>query len=177
MRVMGVLSAVLLASYAGMALAQDVSPASGAAAQAAPAGRAAEAPIDGLVRKDPYTVALTLPGKHMAHGVDAGPDLLLNDFEFEGQPVMTDKLHFKQLAPGVVEITSLAYSVGDWRFRVRDAGNYYGLGERFDTLNHSHTIVMNSSQDNAGCEGIVDLSADPVFHEHDGLWALAGYDV
>jgi alpha-D-xyloside xylohydrolase len=172
MRVMGVLSAVLLASYAGIALAQDVSPASGAAAQAAPTGRAAEASIDGLVRKDPYTVALTLPGKHMAHGVDAGPDLLLNDFEFEGQPVMTDKLHFKQLASGVVEITSLAYSVGDWRFRVRDAGNYYGLGERFDTLNHSHTIVMNSSQDNAGSKGSTTYQPIPFFMSTTGygLW-------
>jgi alpha-D-xyloside xylohydrolase len=172
MRVMEVLSAVLLASLTGMAFAQDVSPGSGASAQAAPTGRAAEAAIDGLVRRDPYTVALTLPGKHMAHGIDAGPDLLLNDFEYEGNPVRTDKLHFKQLAPGVVEITSVAYSVGDWRFRVRDAGNYYGLGERFNTLNHAHTIVMNSSQDNANAKGSTTYQPIPFFMSTTGygLW-------
>ncbi len=147
MRVMGVLSAVLLASYAGMVLAQDVSPASGAAAQAAPAGRAVEAPIDGLVRKDPYTVALTLPGKHMAHGVDAGPDLLLHDFEFEGEPVTTDKLHFKQLAPGVVEITSLAYSVGDWRFRVRGCGELLRAGR---ALRHAESCAHDRDELLAG---------------------------
>ena len=78
-------------------------------------------------------------------------------FRLKAQPVTTNKLHFKEIAPGVVEITSVAYSVGIWQFLVRDAANYYGLGERFDTLNHAHTVVKNASQDNADCEGIGDL--------------------
>jgi alpha-D-xyloside xylohydrolase len=138
------------------------------AQEAAPAGTATvaktvEAPIDGLVRKDPYTVALTLPDKH---------ELLVRDFEFEGETVATDKLHFKQLAPGVFEITSLAYSVGDWRFRVTDSANYYGLGERFNTLNHARTVVMNSSQDNARAKGATTYKPVPFFMSTTGygLW-------
>ena len=46
----------------------------------------------------------------------AGPDLVLHDFSFNGGPVTTNKLHFKELAPGVVEITSMAYSVGTGSF-------------------------------------------------------------
>src|SRR5580693_8620457 len=87
-------------------------------AQDAPPARAAEAPVDGLVRRDSYAVALTLPGKRVGPGVDQGPELLVNSFEFNGETVTTDKLHFKQLSAGVVEITSVAYSVGNWRFRV-----------------------------------------------------------
>ena len=81
---------------------------------AAPAGRAAEVPVDGLVWKDVYSVALTVPGKQAGPGVDAGPELVVKNFEFNGDAVTTDKLHFKQLAPGVVEIASVAYSVGNW---------------------------------------------------------------
>ncbi len=103
--------------------------------------------MTGLVRQDAGTLALTLPAKA---GSATPRKLLLYDFEFEGAPVRTDKLHFKQLAPGVIEITSLAYMVGEWRVRLRDNASYYGLGEHFDTLNHAHTIVKNASQDNPG---------------------------
>ena len=139
---------------------------------AAPAGRAAEVPVDGLVRKDVYSVALTVPGKQAGPGVDAGPELVVKNFEFNGDAVTTDKLHFKQLAPGVVEIASVAYSVGNWRFRVRDAANYYGLGERFDTLNHAHTVVMNSSQDNGHAKGSSTYKPIPFFMSTTGygLW-------
>jgi len=89
----------------------------------------------------------------MAPGIDPGPELLLGDFEFEGSTVPTSKIHLKQLGPGVFEVSSVAYMVGYWRFRVRDAGNYYGLGEHFDTLNHTHTVVRNSSTDNARAKG------------------------
>jgi len=99
------------------------------------AGRPAEAAVVGLARKDADTVALTLPGSELLH-----------DFEVDGVPVRTSKLHFKQTVPGVVEITSLAYPGASWRFHVRDAGNYYGLGERPDALNHARTIVMNAME-------------------------------
>jgi alpha-D-xyloside xylohydrolase len=152
---------VALVTGSGVMAAQDASPAAGAASAAT--ARTVEAPVDGLVRKDSYTVALTLPGKH---------ELLVQGFEFEGETVSTDKLHFKQLAPGVVEITSLAYSVGDWRFRVADSANYYGLGERFDTLNHARTVVMNSSQDNGIAKGASTYKPVPFFMSTTGygLW-------
>jgi alpha-D-xyloside xylohydrolase len=132
----------------------------------APVARAAESPVDGLVRKDAYAVGLTLPeARH-------GGELVLRDFEFEGEVVPTNKLHLKQLSPGVVEITSLAYSVGEWRFRVRDLANYYGLGEHFDTLNHAHTVVMNGSEDNAGAKGSSAYKPVPFFMSTTGygLW-------
>ncbi|HEY6414406.1 MAG TPA: TIM-barrel domain-containing protein [Edaphobacter sp.] len=162
MRMMLVLVALVMGS--GMMMAQETVPAAGTSPVAPTvAARTVEAPIDGLGRKDSYTVALTLPGKR---------ELLVRDFEFEGETVSTDKLHFKQLAPGVLEITSLAYSVGDWRFRVTDSANYYGLGERFNTLNHARTVVMNSSQDNAIAKGSSTYKPIPFFMSTTGygLW-------
>ena len=49
-------------------------PASGAAQTGvpAPAGRVVEAAVPGLVRRDLYTVALTLPDKRMGHDVEVG---------------------------------------------------------------------------------------------------------
>jgi alpha-D-xyloside xylohydrolase len=160
---------VLLFAAATSAVAQDVSP---AAPAQAPAARTAEAPVEGLVRRDPNTVALTLPGKHMGPGIDAGPELLVGDFEFEGSTVPTSKVHLKQLSPGVFEVSSVAYMVGYWRFRVRDAGNYYGLGEHFDTLNHSHTVVRNSSTDNGHAKGTATYKPMPFYMSTTGygLW-------
>ena len=147
---------------------------------AAPAGRAAEAPIEGLARTDARTVSLTLPVNHPAvleatgstPGGVVSPVLQLHDFEFEGGVVPSDKLHLKQLAPGVIELTSTAYSVGNWTFRVKDTANYYGLGERFNTLNHSHTIVKNSSEDNAIAKGSGTYQPVPFYMSTTGygLW-------
>jgi alpha-D-xyloside xylohydrolase len=171
MRMMMVVAAV--AVLAGSTLAQGVgSQPVGSQPVDPQAGRAVEAPVEGLVRKSAEAVALTLPGKHFGRGIDPGPELLVEGFEFEGEAVPTSKLHFKQLSPGVVEITSVAYSVGDWRFRVRDAANYYGLGERFNTLNHARTIVKNSSQDNGIAKGSATYQPIPFYMSTTGygLW-------
>jgi alpha-D-xyloside xylohydrolase len=103
-----------------------------------------EPPVEGFVRKDRDTVTLALA---------EGKTLTLHDFDFNGDPVDTAKLHLHQLSPGVYEISSLAYSVGYWRFRVNDAADYFGLGEHFDTLNHAHSIVQNLSMDNGRRKG------------------------
>ena len=154
----------------------------GAWAQATTAAtpRVAEAAIDGLVRQDAHTIALTLPVNHTVTVEPTGsipggvvsPVLQLHDFEFEGSGVPSDKLHFKQLAPGVIEITSTAYTVGNWMFRVADVANYYGLGERFNTLNHSHTIVKNSSEDNGIAKGTGTYQPVPFYMSTTGygLW-------
>ena len=169
---------------AALCLAVDVLAQSGDVPQTAvPAARAAEAAVAGLVRRDLYTVAWTLPGKQVEHAVDSGPELLIEDFEFDGEAVPVSKLHFKQLSPGVVEMTSVAYSVGNWRFRVRDRANYYGLGERFDALNHAHTVVKNLSQDNADAKGSSSYKPMPFFLSTTGygLWvdttAEASFDM
>jgi alpha-D-xyloside xylohydrolase len=130
-----------------------------------------EAPISGLVRLNGDAIAFTVPGMKPMHPTDAGP-LLLHDFEFDDSPVSTSKLHLKELAPGVLEISSVAYQVGVWHFQVHDAANYYGLGEHFDTLNHAHTIVHNISEDNGGPKGTSTYKPIPFFMSTTGygLW-------
>jgi alpha-D-xyloside xylohydrolase len=140
-----------------------------------------EAPVEGFVRRDDNSVVLTLPRKQPAAVLEASgsrpagavaSELVLHDFGFEGTLVPTSKLHLKQLAPGVVEITSVAYSVGEWQFLVHDAANYYGLGERFNTLNHAHTIVKNASQDNGAAKGASTYKPVPFFMSTTGygIW-------
>jgi alpha-D-xyloside xylohydrolase len=151
---------------AGVAAAQDVG------GQEIPEGtrvvRVPEVPVDGLVRRDARTVAFALAGKTAA----GAAEVLLHDFDFNGDPVGTDKVHLRQVAPGVVEITSVAYEVGYWRFYVRDAASYFGLGERFDTLDHAHTVVKNLSMDDEGVKGGSTYKPIPFFMSTSGygMW-------
>jgi len=146
----------------------------GATSAAAPAKAATyprpagEAAIDSFARTDAESVDMTIP----AAGDAAAVDVLLHDFSFEDAPVATSKLHLKQLSPGVYEITSLAYHVGDWEFHIHEReGSYYGLGEHFNTLDHAHEIVRNLSQDNAGPKGSGTYKPVPFF------MSLKGYGV
>ncbi len=125
------------------------------------AGSAASISLQGT-----NTVTFSFPGK------DGTVSLPLFDFRFDGDDVPNGKLHIKLLAPGVYEITSLAYTVGTWEFRVADNSSYYGLGERFNTLDHAHTIVKNSSLDNGGPKGSSTYQAIPFFMSLKGygLW-------
>jgi len=169
----GVVIAAMAASLVSGASAQtqDVSPAPPPQSPVmAQSGRTPEVPVEGLVRKDAYSVALTLPGSGSSSV--SGQELVLSDFEFEGDRVHTGKLHFRQLSPGVVEITSIAYKVGYWQFHVHDSANYYGLGERFNALNHSHTVVRNSSTDNGHAKGDATYKAMPFYMSTTGygLW-------
>jgi alpha-D-xyloside xylohydrolase len=146
--------------------------------------RAAVGPVEGLARQDADTVAWTLVGKAAAAEKSeaaasgsgaagaAAAKLLVHDFDFNGEPVGTDKVHLRQVAPGVVEITSVAWEVGYWRFEVRDAASYFGLGERFDVLDHAHTVVKNLSMDNAGVKGSSSYKPIPFFMSTTGygLW-------
>jgi alpha-D-xyloside xylohydrolase len=161
------LAALGLALVASAGMAQDVTPE--ALPGATRVARAPEAAVGGLVRRDADSVALTLAGKADA---SAQAGLLVHDFDFNGEPVGTDKVHLRQVAPGVVEITSVAYAVGYWRFQVRDAASYFGLGERFDTLDHAHTVVRNLSTDNAGVKGTSSYKPIPFFMSTTGygLW-------
>ncbi len=122
-----------------------------------------EPPIDGFVRKDADHVVLTLPG---------GKALVLHDFDFNGDPVDTSKLHLRLKSPGVYELESLAWDVGYWRFYVTDAASYYGLGEHFDTLDHAHTVVHNLSIDTPGSKGSATYKPMPFFMSTTGygLW-------
>jgi alpha-D-xyloside xylohydrolase len=53
----------------------------------------------------------------------------------------------RQLATGVTEVTLDAPAAGEWSFAVADESSYFGFGERFDRLNHAHTILRNASRD------------------------------
>ena len=146
------------------------------AGQPAPAdgqrsARPVEAPVAGMTRRDPATIAISLEAAK-ADETARLQELLLHGFSFDGDAVTTNKLHFKQLAPGVLEVTSLAYSLGEWQFLLRDRGNYYGLGERFDTLNHAHTVVRNASMDNGDAKGASTYKPMPFFMSTSGygLW-------
>ena len=106
-----------------------------------------------------------------ASATAAAIEVALQGFAFDDVPVETTKLHLKQLAPGVYEITSLAYHVGEWQFRISDSSSYYGLGERFNSLNHAHETVRNLSQDNPGPKGGSTYKPVPFFV------SLKGYGV
>jgi alpha-D-xyloside xylohydrolase len=159
--------AIGLVLQIGAARAQDVEEMPGAT-RVVPVP---QLPVAGLVKRDGQTVAFALPGK--TAGADGrGAELLVHDFDFNGDPVGTDKVHLRQVAPGVVEITSVAYEVGYWHFEVRDKASYYGLGERFDTLDHAHTVVKNLSMDNEGVKGESTYKPIPFFMSTTGygLW-------
>ena len=157
--------ALALTLGAGCAAAQDVEQLPGATHVV----RAPEVPVDGLVKLNADSVAFTMAGKTPG---TAGAQLLVHDFDFNGDPVTTDKVHLRQVAPGVVEITSVAWEVGYWRFYVSDAASYFGLGERFDALDHTHTVVKNLSVDNAGVKGTSTYKPIPFFMSTTGygLW-------
>ncbi len=127
--------------------------------------------MDGLTRRDADNVALALT-RVQPSSSPALTDLLLHGFEFDGNIVDTSKLHFKRLSPTAVEITSVAYSVGEWRFLVRDHADYFGFGEHFDTLNRAHTIIKNASQDNGGPKGSSTYKPMPFFMSTSGygMW-------
>ncbi len=144
---------------------------SNAQATPAPAQRRPEAPVEGVTRRDSDTVAAALPGAQPSSN-SAVNELLLHSFEFDGNPVDSGKLHFRRLSPTSVEITSVAYSLGEWRFLVRDHASYFGLGEHFDTLNRAHTIVKNASQDNGAAKGSSTYKPMPFYMSTSGygLW-------
>ena len=158
----------LLSGAASRSEAQGGTAPAGSASVAAQPPRI-EAPIDGAVRRDADSVVVKLLRNP---GMNGAAELVLHGFTFNGDPVLTNKLHLKQLAPGVIEVTSLAYSLGDWEFSVTDRAEIYGLGEHFDTLNHAHTVVRNASQDNGGAKGTSTYKPMPFFMSTSGygLW-------
>jgi len=167
----GIVWALVLVLGSGLAAAQDVTNEN--LAGASRVQRAAEVAVPGLDRRDANTVGFTLSRPAaLPDSTRPATELLLHDFSFNGDPVTTDKMHLRQVAPGVVEVTSVAWEVGYWRFHVRDAASYYGLGEHFDVLDHAHTIVKNLSLDNPGVKGSSTYKPMPFYMSTSGygLW-------
>jgi alpha-D-xyloside xylohydrolase len=67
------------------------------------------------------------------------------------------------LAAGVSEISIDAQAVGEWEFDLGDDSSYFGLGERFDCLNHAHSIVRNGSRDAGNAKGANTYQPVPFF--------------
>jgi alpha-D-xyloside xylohydrolase len=88
-------------------------------------------------------------------GAAGTPDsLALDRFLWNGKPLTAaNQLSVKQLSPGVNEITAGSKTPGEWEFDLADQGSFFGFGERFDRLDHAHTIIHNSSMDSAGSKG------------------------
>jgi hypothetical protein len=94
-----------------------------------------------LTQRDANTVAFAVPGFRPGRNSDGSSTLLLHGVSFEGAGVPASRLHIKELSDGVFELTGEAPTVGIWKFALNDAADgYFALGERFDSLNHSHQI-------------------------------------
>src|ERR1035438_5378257 len=100
--------------------------------------------------------------------------ITLDHFLFNGQPFTdaTNAMRTRQLAAGVGEVSIDALSVGEWEFDLGDDSSYFGLGERFDRLNHAHSIIRNGSRDAGNAKGISTYQPVPFFMSLRGygLW-------
>jgi alpha-D-xyloside xylohydrolase len=118
-------------------------------------------------------VEFAVPGYKAGRNAQPATSLLLHGFTFEGQTVPAASLHLQQLSEGVYELTGSAANVGNWRFAINDAADgYYGLGERFNELNHAHQMIRNGSQDNGGPKGSATYKPIPFYLSTTGygLW-------
>jgi alpha-D-xyloside xylohydrolase len=136
------------------------------------AGAQTTQPASGLtLRAD--AVEFAVPGYKAGRNAAPATSLLLHGFTFEGQTIPAGNLHLQQLSEGVYELTGSAAAVGNWHFSVNDAADgYYGLGERFNELNHTHQIIRNGSQDNGGPKGSATYKPIPFYLSSTGygLW-------
>jgi alpha-D-xyloside xylohydrolase len=121
-----------------------------------------------VVTSGPVELRFTFPG---ARG--RAESMTLDRFLLNGQPVTAaNRLQVRQLAAGVNEITAQSPAVGDWEFDLADGSGYYGFGERYDRLNHAHSIVQNASRDASDAKGLSTYQPVPFFMSLRGygLW-------
>lgn len=78
--------------------------------------------------------------------------LQFTSFMFQGRSLPASAIARRDLAPGVHELTNSEQLVGEFEFHIRDTSDYYGFGERFNTLNQAHHIVENASRDVVGAK-------------------------
>jgi len=95
----------------------------------------------------------------------------LGDFQIDGRPPAAAP-RVRQLSAGIVEVVLDAQAPGEWSFAVADNSSYFGFGERFDRLNHVHTILKNASRDVADDKGSLSYQPIPFFMSLRGygLW-------
>ena len=95
----------------------------------------------------------------------------LDRFALYGRPARSDP-RVRPLAEGATEITIESAQPGEWSFAIADNSAYFGFGERFDRLNHAHTILKNASRDVVGVKGSVTYQPIPFYMSLRGygLW-------
>ncbi|HEY4361321.1 MAG TPA: TIM-barrel domain-containing protein [Bryobacteraceae bacterium] len=96
---------------------------------------------------------------------------MLDRFLLDGSAVEQKTLQVKTLSPGVHEVTAEAPAIGEWEFAVKDLSNYYGFGERFDRLDHVHSVLHNETRNTVGVKGNDTYKPVPFF------MSLRGYGV
>jgi len=118
-------------------------------------------------------VEFAVPGYRPGRQGAPATGVRLHDVTFEGQSFPANRLRLQQLSEGVYELTGDADRVGNWRFALKDAADgYYGLGERFNELNHTHQVIRNGSQDNGAAKGSATYKPIPFYLSTTGygLW-------
>ncbi|HUI53684.1 MAG TPA: TIM-barrel domain-containing protein [Bryobacteraceae bacterium] len=106
------------------------------------------------------------------HSTDGkSQSIALDRFQIDGR-LPQEEPRVQQLAPGVAEVTLAASAPGEWSFAVADDSSYFGFGERFDRLNHAHTIIKNASRDLAHDKGSLTYQPIPFYMSQRGygLW-------
>ena len=103
---------------------------------------------------------------------DGTQDTLVIDRFLKDGRAATINPRVREIAAGVIEVTIPGNAVGEWSFAIADDSPYYGFGERFDRLNHAHTILKNASRDIAGDKGSLTYQPIPFFMSLRGygLW-------
>jgi alpha-D-xyloside xylohydrolase len=107
------------------------------------------------------------------HTTRGSAEISIDGFLFNGKPISpSTSLQTRQLSAGVSEITAEAPEAGEWQFAVQDQSDYYGFGERFNRLNHAHSVIRNVSRDSAGAKGALSYQPIPFFMSTSGygLW-------
>ncbi len=123
--------------------------------------------------RDAKTVVFRIPSVTAGHYGSDSPEIKIHDFTLDGKPFDATTLKVRTIADGVYELTADAAAIGEWKFGVDDAADgYYGLGEHFDALNHTHQLILNGSQDNSQSKGTTTYKPIPFYMSTTGygLW-------
>lgn len=94
----------------------------------------------------------------------------LDRFQIDGRAVEAAPTE-RRVATGI-ELTLNAPKAGEWSFAISDDSSYYGFGERFDRLDHAHTILTNASRDMSKTKGTLSYQPMPFYMSLRGygLW-------
>ncbi len=106
------------------------------------------------------------------HGPGGKPDSITFDGFLQDGKTPVSQPQVRQLSDGVTELRVPSRSTGEWSFTIADQSSYYGFGERFDRLNHAHTILRNASRDVADGKGSLTYQPIPFYMSLRGygLW-------